>query len=135
MAIVGIGADLVALGRIATLMGKHEGRGASLLARRVLSPQEHLEMHAKVKDEARTPAEDVQTRYIAVRWAAKEAVYKAVFPRLDLTWKDISVVAGPGGKPTATILAEGGQDVAVHLSVTHDAGLVLASAVAEQNTP
>ncbi|KAJ1904104.1 hypothetical protein IWQ60_012491 [Tieghemiomyces parasiticus] len=36
-------------------------------------------------------------RYLATRWAAKEAAYKALYPQRKLVWKEIAVIK-PAGK-------------------------------------
>ncbi|RWZ64378.1 holo-ACP synthase [Labedella populi] len=76
-------------------------------------------------------------RSLAARFAAKEALMKALGSAEGLVWIDIAVVPGTGGAPsfalsgsTARVVAERGID-ALHLSMTHDAGIAVAYVVAE----
>lgn len=86
-----------------------------------------------------------------MRWAAKEAVYKAIYPRLRLRWKEI-IVQKDGEKPAVTLellshrTMEGNGGIGglelvrdrlevgkvkIHLSISHDADLLVAYVVAE----
>lgn len=69
-------------------------------------------------------------------WAAKEALYKALYP-VKLSWKDISVLPGHGTQHLKPFLQvsdaalAGSKRLNFHLSITHDAGLVVAMVVVE----
>lgn len=63
--------------------------------------------------------------YLAGRWAAKEAIAKAV--GTHLTWQDVEIYEGEGGKPMVRFLKHEPKGV-VHVSISHDR--TLASAVA-----
>ena len=70
------------------------------------------------------------------RWAAKEAAYKALYPRVQATWKDLSLVRGASGlKPE--LVWEGdraqGQGITMHCSLSHDADLVMAYVIVEHD--
>ena len=74
---------------------------------------------------------------LAARYAAKEALIKALGGSDGVHWTEIEIASEPSGKPyfvldgsTAAIVAERGI-TALHLSLTHDAGLAAAYVVAE----
>ena len=121
--IYGIGTDIVAVARIALLHQKY----GSALARRILSPQE-LEQCAGCLDEV---------RFIAKRFAAKEAVAKVLGAPDGLNWQDCEVASSESGQPylilTGTI-AERARTLGInrlHLSLTHDEPVAVAIATAE----
>lgn len=82
------------------------------------------------------------------RWAAKEALYKAAYPTYKLTWKQISLFKD-AGKPvlrvtppplskadiedpqTRNLPAFGEVHDRIHVSLSHDADLVVAYVVVE----
>ena len=66
----------------------------------------------------------------AGRWAAKEAMIKAVGYRLP--WQQMEILRDPYGKPIATLHRDIGRGpIRMHVSITHDAGLAIAFAVLE----
>jgi hydroxyethylthiazole kinase-like uncharacterized protein yjeF len=73
---------------------------------------------------------------LAGRWAAKEAVIKCFdgtgicFPR-----RRIEVLPGPSGAPQARLLGGDTQGAALQVSITHHAGLAVASALLEMPGP
>jgi len=73
----------------------------------------------------------------AVRFAAKEAVLKAIGTGWTngTSWRDIEILTGKHGKPTVRLLGTV-QDLAgnkrVHLSLTHEKGNAAAVAVLEE---
>ncbi|MEN9687026.1 MAG: hypothetical protein RL381_38 [Actinomycetota bacterium] len=72
---------------------------------------------------------------LAARFAAKEALYKALSPAHGLHWHDAEVINQPNGKPDFLFrgeiadLIDGAQ---VHLSLSHDAGIASAMVVIER---
>ena len=72
---------------------------------------------------------------LAARFAAKEALYKALSPSHGLHWHDAEVINQPNGKPEFLFrgeiadLVDGAQ---VHLSLSHDAGIASAMVVVER---
>ncbi|TFY72494.1 hypothetical protein EVG20_g494 [Dentipellis fragilis] len=128
MGILGIGTDLVHIPRIAALLVRQPHR----LPRRVLSPFEHPLWHALQSSEQRV-------RFVAVRWAVKEAAYKALYPTFIPTWKELSYLPPPSdtrGKPSLLFLPssdrKASHGVKLHVSVTHDGEYAIASVVAER---
>jgi len=74
---------------------------------------------------------------LAARFAAKEALAKALGAPVGLHWSDARVVTDSDGKPTieigGTVLARA-RDLGVdslHVSLSHDAGIASAVVVAE----
>lgn len=74
-----------------------------------------------------------RAQHLAVRFAAKEAVVKALgAPKgLGLEWKDLEITRAPGGQPR--VLFHGTMKrwskMKVHLSMTHTAQYAIATAV------
>jgi holo-[acyl-carrier protein] synthase len=86
--IIGIGIDVITVARIARIWDRHRER----FAQHVLAPGERDELHSVVGDPA---------RWIAKRWAAKEAFAKAAGTgmRAPIKWNGISVVHDELGRP------------------------------------
>ena len=139
MGIIGIGIDIVHAPRIASLVVR---RTPTKLAARILSPAEHREWEtlspptSSVSSSISEGDLDVIMaekwfRFLTVRWAVKEAAYKALFPLYRPTWKTLTVSKAQegGGKP---ILAfEESAKVKLHVSVSHDGEYTVASVLAE----
>ncbi len=87
MQIVGIGTDIVECLRIARMIQRH---GEHFLAR-VYTAQEIQYCQARRQS----------TQHFAGRWAAKEAVLKALGTGWvrGISWRDVEIVTTPGGKP------------------------------------
>ncbi|MEO3927453.1 holo-ACP synthase [Micromonosporaceae bacterium B7E4] len=75
---------------------------------------------------------------LAARFAAKEAVAKALGAPAGLRWHDCEVVADPDGRPWLTVsgtVAAAATERGVqrwHLSLSHDGGIASAMVVAER---
>ena len=67
-------------------------------------------------------------RFLTVRWAVKEAAYKALFPLYRPTWKDLTV-SKDCGKPSLKF--ENCPRVKLHASVSHDGEYTVANVLAE----
>ena len=122
----GLGTDVVQVSRIEAVWRK---RGEAF-AQRILMPEE-LAAFAK----ARNPV-----RFLAMRFAAKEAVVKALGTgfRFGVWVRDVGMTPDQRGKP-CVIFSPRGQAVCrelgvgrAHVSLTDEAGLVVAMAVAEK---
>lgn len=118
--IVGIGVDLVDVPRFE----QHLARTPRLLPR-LFAPGERV----------------LKPRSLAARYAAKEALIKALGGSDGVHWTDIEVTSEPSGRPafalsgeTATTVAARGITV-LHLSMSHDAGLATAYVIAEAQVP
>jgi holo-[acyl-carrier protein] synthase len=74
---------------------------------------------------------------LAARFAAKEAVAKALGGPRGLRWTDAEVVRGAGGRPLLRVhgtVADAASRLGVrhwHLSLSHDAGVATAVVIAE----
>lgn len=74
---------------------------------------------------------------LAARFAAKEAVAKALGGPRTLRWHDVEVVTEPSGRPRLAVratVADAGADLGIrhwHLSLSHDGGLAVAMVVVE----
>lgn len=80
---------------------------------------------------------DLPLRSLAGRFAAKEALIKALGDSSGVTWHDMVIVSNELGNPsfvltggTADIVAARGI-TAIHVSMSHDAGVAIAQVVAE----
>lgn len=74
---------------------------------------------------------------MAARFAAKEALIKALKVSVALPWHDMEVVADDFGAPVFTLTGSAAAradelGVTAHLSITHDANLAAAFVVAER---
>jgi holo-[acyl-carrier protein] synthase len=79
---------------------------------------------------------------LAARFAAKEAVAKALGAPSGLHWHDCEVVVDPDGRPWLTVSGTVAQAAAAlgiqrwHLSLSHDGGIASAVVIAERfDTP
>ena len=114
--IVGIGTDVVDLARFAAT----------------------LERTPTVRARLFTPAEAaLRPESLAARFAAKEAVAKALGAPAGMRWHDCEVVTDPDGRPwltvsgsVAAVAAERGVS-RWHLSLSHDGGIASAMVIAE----
>jgi len=95
--VIGIGTDIVEVGRIEAVLGRRGER----FARRILTPGE-LE---------RARAQAALAPFLAKRFAAKEAIAKALGTGIGeaLSWQDLIVVRETGGAPGVELSARGTQ--------------------------
>ena len=127
--IFGIGHDVIEIERVAAALQRHGER----FAWRVLGPRELAVYEARRR---RWPARG--TTFVATRFAAKEAISKAVGlgMRLPMTWRAVEIVNAPGGRPCAVAngaFAEflAGKRLRLHVTVADTETLAVAHAVAE----
>jgi len=127
--IFGIGQDVIEIERIESAMARHGDR----FARRILGPRELVIFETRRR---RSPGR--ATAFLATRFAAKEAVSKAVGlgMRQPMSWRAIEIVNEPGGRPCAVAhgpMAEflSGKGLRLHVSVADVERLAIAQAVAE----
>ncbi len=123
--IFGVGTDVVELARVEATYGRFGER----FARRILMDEELSQFAA-----SKTPV-----RFLAMRFAAKEATVKAMGTGFahGMWVRDVGITSNAWGRPLV-IFSERGQRVcerlgigAAHVSLTDDAGLVIAFAVCE----
>ncbi|KAI3639358.1 hypothetical protein MIR68_002888 [Amoeboaphelidium protococcarum] len=119
MVVVGVGIDLLKISRIYTLIEKYGDR----LGRRVLSIDE-LKQYTGVVDT------DHKVKFIANRWALKEAAYKALSQtQYRPTWKQLHIVALRNTPPVITHPYK--DDIHLLSSLSHDDGYVTAVVLAQ----
>jgi holo-[acyl-carrier protein] synthase len=67
-------------------------------------------------------------QHLAGRFAAKEAVFKALGDK-ELNWKDVQILNDKEGKPSCVILNSKGKKIDVHISISHVKTYAVASAI------
>lgn len=114
--IVGIGVDLVDIPRFERSLE----RTPRLMERLFAASERGLRPHS-----------------LAARYAAKEALIKALGGSEGVHWTDIEVASEPSGRPVFALSGQTAETVAergigsLHLSLSHDAGVAVAYVVAE----
>ena len=98
--------------------------------------QESLERTPNLENKLFTESERGKTiQSMAARFAAKEALYKALSPSRGLNWHDAEIINHENGKPDFLFrgaIAELIDGASVHLSLSHDAGIASAMVVIER---
>jgi holo-[acyl-carrier protein] synthase len=72
---------------------------------------------------------------LAARFAAKEAIAKAMDSKENFHWQDVEIINLASGKPTFQLTgatAEYLQGKKIHLTLSHDAGIASAMVVIEE---
>lgn len=121
MPVVGIGVDLVDIARFERAMARTPRLGERLFG----------------DGERRRDGRDLPLRSLAGRFAAKEALIKALGDSRGIAWREMAVVSDADGKPAFDLSGRAADAVAelgitgVHLTLSHDAGLAIAFVVAE----
>ena len=108
--IIGVGTDIVSVARIASAMAEHEG-----FLVRILTPAERSYCGQDAKK-------------VAARWAAKEALYKALGG--GLSWQDAEISHAESGSPVISWRDQGSH--AAHLSLSHENDFAVAFVVVER---
>ena len=118
--IVGIGVDLVDIARFERTLER-----TPRLLERLFSVKER----------------ELKPRSLAARYAAKEALIKALGGSDGVHWTEIEIASEESGRPyfvlagsTADVIVERGI-ATLHLTMSHDAGLATAFVVAEGGQP
>ena len=121
--IVGVGIDVCPVGRFAASLDRTPGLRDRLFT----------------ADEQRTPSGATRTgESLAARFAAKEALAKALGAPGNLHWHDAEVTVGELGRPhlevRGTVAARAAElgVTAWHVSLSHDGGMASAVVVAER---
>ena len=104
MNVLGIGTDITECLRIAQMIERH----GELFVERVYTPLEIEYCRSR----------RMATQHFAGRWAAKEAVLKALGTgwRRGISWRDIEVRNGVGGRPQA-FLKGGTREIAERMGI------------------
>lgn len=121
--IAGVGVDIVAVERMARALARHE----SSLFRRVFTAGEQADCRS----------EQGRAAHYAARFAAKEAVMKALGCGWGpVGWQDVEIRRLPSGRPSVILhgraarLAADQGIAAVHVSMSHEKDYAVAYAVA-----
>ncbi|WP_018154990.1 holo-ACP synthase [Demetria terragena] len=116
MAVIGVGIDVVDVGRF----------------------EQSLERTPRLRERVFTEAEaSLPMNSLAARFAAKEALAKALGAPAGLHWADVTVRREPSGKPELEVRGTVEARVRelginrLHLSISHDAGIASAIVIAE----
>jgi holo-[acyl-carrier protein] synthase len=115
--IIGVGIDVVDVARFAQSLARTPALTARLFT----------------DDEQRLPSAS-----LAARFAAKEALAKALGAPAGLAWQDAEIVSEESGRPVLLLrgsvaaAAESLGVTSVHLSLSHDAGIASAFVVLER---
>jgi holo-[acyl-carrier protein] synthase len=90
--IYGIGTDIIQISRVEAALQRYGDR----FAERILGPQELERFHRR-----RSKVEARGLRYLATRFAAKEAFSKAIGlgMHMPMTWRAMQTLNAPSGKP------------------------------------
>lgn len=116
MAIVGVGIDVVELERFDRAVER-----SPRFIERIFTPSER----------------ELGRHSLAARWAAKEALAKALGAPAGLVWQDAEITKDASGKPHLEIkgtVAARAAELGVgslHVSLSHDAGVASAIVIAE----
>jgi len=119
--IVGIGVDVVDLARFERALDRTPALRARLFT----------------DAEQRQGDRMLALRSLAGRFAAKEALMKALGESTGVRWHDMQVVSSADGNPSfvlsgaAETIARGLGITAMHLSMSHDGGIAIAYVVVE----
>lgn len=125
--IVGIGTDIVEVSRIANLAEKH----AQSFEKRILADAELIEIQSVKQPE----------RFLAKRWAAKEAISKALGTGFTqgVSFTDMVIAHAPSGQPLVELsgktleVANGLGITRWHISISDEKHYALAYVMAESD--
>ena len=123
--IIGIGVDVVPVARFAASLDRTPGLAERLFTERECST---------ASGGQRGPDS------LAARFAAKEAVAKALGGGAGMLWTDVEVDVDEVGRPhlriagTAAVLADALGVTHWHVSLSHDGGIAAATVIAEART-
>ncbi|MDB5840883.1 MAG: holo-ACP synthase [Herminiimonas sp.] len=128
--IYGIGTDLIQISRIEGALARNGER----FAEKILGPEE-LEKYRRRKEKVEARG----LRFLATRFAAKEAFSKAIGlgMRMPMTWRAMQTLNAPGGKPvvvTSGVLKEFMEKngLTAQVSITDEAEYAVAFVIVEK---
>ncbi|KAK6505985.1 hypothetical protein TWF506_010912 [Arthrobotrys conoides] len=131
----GIGVDILHLPRLISLLSR---RPTSKLTGRILTTNELAEFQRLSTEPLNysSALSNPAIRFLATRWAAKEAAYKASTNLIPTTkeqwmgWKNFEILKGPRGEPLLTIRDGNGEKIRNgQVSISHDGEYVIAIAM------
>jgi holo-[acyl-carrier protein] synthase len=123
--IAGLGTDIVEIGRIKEMLEKHRNS----FIHHILTEQELAEAESRKDFSA----------YCAGRWAAKEALSKALGCGIGehCSWKDIRILNGGKGRPDIQLCGKAFETAeklgvnSIHLSISHEKQYAVATVILE----
>ena len=123
--IVGIGTDIIRIERMTALFERH----GKTFVKRIFTEDE--------RNEATTRKNPIE--YYAGRWAAKEAVSKALQCGIgkNCSWQDINIINTPQGNPQMSLSGSAAAKAAeinavnVHVSISHERKYACAMVILE----
>ena len=127
--ILGLGIDVIEIQRIREALDRHG---------------DHFIRHVFRDDEqSEVPEGGARYAFYAGRWAAKEAVSKALGTGIGerCNWTDIRIRRGHGGKPRIELSGRGRRTAdemgiaTLHITISHEGNIACAAAVAEGEAP
>ena len=128
--IVGIGCDVVQQERVSQVLERHGDR----LAQKLLTESE-----MRLFEKRRQLSKEHALAYLATRWAAKEAISKALGTGIsgDVSFQSMSIMHNDKGAPVAVFNGElksrlQDEGIYVHISITDEKTVAAAFAVAEK---
>jgi holo-[acyl-carrier protein] synthase len=128
--IYGIGTDIIQIDRIEAALQRYGDR----FAERILGPQELERFHRR-----RAKVEARGLRFLATRFAAKEAFSKAIGlgMHMPMTWRAMQTLNAPSGKPVVqtsgvlqTFMLENG--LTAQVSITDETDYAVAFVIVEK---
>ncbi len=114
--IIGTGIDIIEIARVRSAIARWGDR----FLERIFNPQEV----------AYALSHTIPFQHFAGRFAAKEAIYKALGIR-SLSWKDITIGNDATGKPSCLIKGLS-PDTMIFISISHSKYYAIANAVVEK---
>ncbi|MFZ6644756.1 holo-ACP synthase [Undibacterium sp. TJN25] len=129
--IYGIGTDIIQISRIEAALSRNGDRFAA----KILGVEELAKYHSrKAKVEARG------IRFLATRFAAKEAFSKAIGMgmRMPMTWRAMQTLNAPSGQPIAVTSGKlqewmTAQGLSARVSITDETDYAVAFVIVEKN--
>lgn len=126
----GVGTDILQISRVVGVMERTGGR----FAERVLGPEELKVYHAR---QNRSAVRGLA--YLCTRFAAKEAVSKAIGlgMRWPMTWRAVQTLNAPSGKPVVVASGElaewlAARQLSIEISITDEKEYAVAFAIASR---
>ncbi len=116
---IGTGVDITEVKRLRDAVEKW-GKG---FLERVFTPLELKNARRRVS----------MYQHLAGRFAAKEAVFKAMGDK-NLKWQDVEITNDEDGKPHCRILNHRSKDIEVKVSISHVKNYAVAQAIVTQKT-
>ena len=129
--IYGIGTDIIQISRIEAALARNGDR----FAQRILGPEEYAK-YLRRRDKVAVRG----IRFLATRFAAKEAFSKAIGlgMRMPMTWRGVQFLNAPGGRPVA--VANGvlkqhmdNNGLSAQVTLTDEADYAVAFVIVEKN--